>query len=89
MDWSSSKILKKEFSSALRGKNITYLLLPFSFREFLKAKKFKEDIKSFEGRGKLQKLLKDFLFIGGYPEVILNEEKKDFSLEKLFWWNFL
>jgi len=48
---SSSKILKKEFSSALRGKNITYLLLPFSFREFLKAKKFKEDIKSFEGRG--------------------------------------
>ena len=81
---SSSKILKKDFSSALRGKNITYLLLPFSFREFLKAKKFKEDIKSFEGRGKLQKLLKDFLFIGGYPEVILNEEKKDFLWRSYF-----
>jgi len=81
---SSSKILKKEFSSSLRGKNIAYLLLPFSFREFLKAKRFEEDIRSFEGRGKLQKLLKDFLFIGGYPEVVLNEEKKDFLWRSYF-----
>jgi predicted AAA+ superfamily ATPase len=81
---SSSKILKKEFSSSLRGKNITYLLLPFSFREFLKARKFEDDIRTFEGRGKLQKLLKDFLFIGGYPEVVLNEEKKDFLWRSYF-----
>lgn len=68
---SSSKILKKEFSSLLKGKNITYLLFPFSFREFLKAKGFQNDIRTFEGRGKIQKLLKDFLTIGGYPEVVL------------------
>jgi len=81
---SSSKILKKEFSSLLKGKNITYLLFPFSFREFLKAKGFQNDIRTFEGRGKIQKLLKDFLTIGGYPEVVLNEEKKDFLWRSYF-----
>lgn len=81
---SSSKILRKEFSSLLRGKNITYILLPFSFREFLKAKKFEEDLRTFEGRGKLQKFLKEFLLVGGYPEVVLNEEKKDFLWKTYF-----
>jgi predicted AAA+ superfamily ATPase len=81
---SSSKILRKEFSSLLRGKNIIYILLPFSFREFLRAKKFEEDLRTFEGRGKLQKLLKEFLLIGGYPEVVLNEEKKDFLWKTYF-----
>ena len=81
---SSSKILKKEFSSLLRGKNITYLLLPFSFREFLKAKRFQDDLRTFEGRGKVQKFLKDFLLVGGYPEVVLNEDKKDFLWKTYF-----
>ena len=81
---SSSKILKKEFSASLRGKNITYLLLPFSFREFLKARKIEIDLYSFEGKGKIQKNLKDFLFIGGYPEVVLNEEKKEFIWKSYF-----
>jgi predicted AAA+ superfamily ATPase len=66
---SSSKILKKEFSSLLRGKNVTQILLPFSFREFLRAKEFQEDLRTFEGRGKVQKFLKDFLLIGGYMYV--------------------
>jgi hypothetical protein len=81
---SSSKILRKEFSSLLRGKNIIYLLLPFSFREFLKAKRFQEDLRTFEGRGRVQKLLKDFLLLGGYPEVVLNEDKKDFLWKSYF-----
>jgi predicted AAA+ superfamily ATPase len=81
---SSSKILKKEFSSLLRGKNITYLLLPFSFREFLKAEGYQEDSRTFEGRGKIQKMLKDFLLTGGYPEVVLNEDKKDFLWKSYF-----
>ncbi|MGC9150081.1 MAG: ATP-binding protein [Candidatus Micrarchaeia archaeon] len=81
---SSSKILKKEFSSLLRGKNITFLLLPFSFREFLKAKGLNENLRTFEGMGRVQKLLKDYLLIGGYPEVVLNEEKKDFLWKSYF-----
>jgi predicted AAA+ superfamily ATPase len=81
---SSSKILKKEFSSLLRGKNVTQILLPFSFREFLRAKEFQEDLRTFEGRGKVQKFLKDFLLIGGYPEVVLNEDKKDFLWRSYF-----
>jgi hypothetical protein len=65
--------LRKEFASSLRSKNLTFLLLPFNFREFLKAKNFKEDLRTSEGRGLVQKLLKDFLLNGGYPEVVLNE----------------
>jgi predicted AAA+ superfamily ATPase len=59
-------------------------LLPFSFREFLKARGLTEDLRTFEGMGKAQKLLKDFLVIGGYPEVVLNEEKKDFLWKSYF-----
>jgi predicted AAA+ superfamily ATPase len=90
---SSSKILKKEFSSALRGKNITYLLLPFSFREFLKAKRVEADIRTSEGIGRIQNLLKEYLFLGGYPEVVLNEERKDFLwrsyLDEIFYKDFV
>jgi predicted AAA+ superfamily ATPase len=81
---SSSKILRREFSPSLRGKNITLLLLPFSFREFLKAKGFREDVRTSEGRGKVQKLLKDFLLIGGYPEVVLNDERREFLWKSYF-----
>jgi len=81
---SSSKILRREFSSSLRGKNITLLLLPFSFREFLKAKGFREDVRTSEGRGKVQKLLKDFLLIGGYPEVVLNDERRELLWKSYF-----
>jgi len=90
---SSSKILKKEFSSALRGKNVTYLLLPFSFREFLKAKRVEADVRTSEGVGKIQNLLKEYLFLGGYPEVVLNEERKDFLwrsyLDEIFYKDFV
>ncbi len=74
---SSSKILRKEFSSALRGKAVVKLLLPFSFREFLKARKHKIETRTFEGRGEILKHLEDFITLGGYPEVVLNAEKKE------------
>ena len=38
MTGSSSKLLSKEIATQLRGRTYSYLLLPFSFREYLKAK---------------------------------------------------
>ena len=73
---SSSKLLPKEISTELRGRTLNYILLPFSFREFIAAKKEKVDIHTFEGRGSTLKLLKEFLSYGSYPEVILNKDKK-------------
>lgn len=74
---SSSKLLPKEIATQLRGKSITYLLLGFSFREFLKAKKVKiEKVLSQIEKAKIKRLLKEYLDFGSFPEVILREEKE-------------
>ncbi len=79
---SSSKLLSREMATQLRGRSITYLLLPFSFREFLKAKGFHiEAHPTFEEMGKILKYLKEYLHYGGFPEVVLARES--FQKEKL------
>jgi predicted AAA+ superfamily ATPase len=35
---SSSRLLGREIATRLRGRTLSFLLLPFSFREFLRAK---------------------------------------------------
>jgi len=73
---SSSKLLPKEISTELRGRTTNYILLPFSFKEFIQARKEKVDIHTFEGKGDILKLLKEFLTYGSYPEVALSEDKE-------------
>ncbi len=72
---SSSKLLSKEIATQLRGRSLTYLLLPFSFREFLKAKGF-EVKETYECIGKLLKLLEEYMYFGGFPEVVLSSNKE-------------
>jgi len=79
---SSSKLLSREIATQLRGRSISYLLLPFSFREFLKAKNFEpEKFLTFEEMGKILRLLREYLDFGGFPEVVLSESR--FQKEKL------
>jgi len=73
---SSSKLLSKEIATQLRGRTLNYLLLPFSFKEFLKARKFK--IKRYFSESevsKIKKMLREYLHWGGFPEVVLKENK--------------
>ncbi|MHA1698775.1 MAG: ATP-binding protein [Promethearchaeota archaeon] len=71
---SNSKLLSSELSTHLTGRHITIELLPFSFREFLRAKG--EDPKESErGIGRLQRLLSEYLEYGGFPEIVLQENK--------------
>ncbi|MCD6564280.1 MAG: ATP-binding protein [Thermoproteales archaeon] len=72
---SSSKLLPKEISTELRGRSITYLLLPFSFREFVRAKKIDITTMTFEKIGSILRGLQEYLEFGGFPEVVLSEEK--------------
>jgi len=59
---SSSKLLPKEIATQLRGRSVTYLLLGFSFREFLKAKKVKvEKVLSQIEKAKIKRLFKEYL----------------------------
>ncbi len=73
---SSSKLLGGEIASRLRGRTLSFLLLPFSFREFLKAKNV--DVKpltTMDEAAKIKALLREYLEFGGFPEVVLNEMK--------------
>ena len=72
---SSSKLLSREIATQLRGRTLTYLLLPFSFREFLNAKNIGREVHTYEQRGTILKYLREYLDYGGYPEVVLYEEK--------------
>jgi hypothetical protein len=72
---SSSKLLSKEIATSLRGRAISYAILPFSFREFLKARGFKvEKYLSSGKKSKLLNLMLEYLKFGGFPEVVLESD---------------
>ena len=73
---SSSKLLSSEISTSLRGRTLSYVLLPFSFREFLKMKKFVFDASRLDSKQKsaLLGLLDEYIEFGGFPEVILEKD---------------
>lgn len=67
---SSSRLLGREIATALRGRCLSYLLLPFSFREFLDHRGIvvPERIGS-DDRTRILGLLDEYLEFGGFPEV--------------------
>lgn len=80
---SSSKLLSKEIATSLRGRSISYLLLPFSFKEFLRSKNFfYSNNLSSEEKNKLLVFLREYLDFGGFPEILL-EENKDLKMKYL------
>lgn len=73
---SSSKLLSKEIATSLRGRTLSYLLLPFSFQEFVRSKSsslLKAPLGS-QQKSKLLSLLEEHLAFGGYPEVFQASE---------------
>lgn len=72
---SNSRLLSKEIATSLRGKAISYLLLPFSFKEYLKLKNLEIE-KNLEYSNKIFELKKHFnIFMkeGGFPEIVLSD----------------
>jgi hypothetical protein len=82
---SSSKLASNEVATELRGRYKSVLLLPFSFKEFLKYKNFDYDEKtefSSNKKGVLGKLLDEYLRFGGYPQIVKAgavEEKRELA----------
>ncbi len=81
---SSSKLLSKEIATQLRGRTFSYLLLPFSFREFLKAKNVTTEYLTMDEAAKIRNLLRKYLEFGGFPEVVLEETEKERILKEYF-----
>lgn len=82
---SSSKLLSKEIATSMAGRNLSYIILPFSFKEFLKAKKI--EIKRFYSSSetaKISNFLENYFNYGGYPETIVYEQEREKILMDIF-----
>ncbi len=74
---SSSELLSIEIATALAGRNLSYIVYPFSFREFVKAKGMNEDKESLKystKKGLVLKALDEYLEYGSFPEVALTKD---------------
>lgn len=89
---SCSYLLKKEYSALLTGRNLTFEVFPLSFEEFLGFNSIainKENLKKslFLEKTKINilGLLKKYLELGGFPEIVLKDEPfKTRLLEQYF-----
>lgn len=84
---SSSKLLAREVATQLRGRVVTYFLLPFSFREYLRSLGVKVDREllkySDRARGEVLHYLSQYLSEGGFPELVLKRELYDELLHSI------
>ena len=72
---SSSKLLRDEVATSMRGRCISYTLLPFSFREFLQARGQEIPVHpSSAERARMMNLLREYVTFGGFPEVALEDD---------------
>ncbi|MGB7295576.1 MAG: ATP-binding protein [Candidatus Aminicenantales bacterium] len=81
---SSSKLMSREIATQLRGRTTRYEVFPFSFREILSAKgiQLKKDIAYSMERFSIKNYLDEYLTMGGFPEIVL-EESQDLRMRIL------
>ena len=63
-------------SRPLRGRMLHYEIYPLSFREFMSFKGHKVEL-TVAGIGRIEQALDEYLIFGGFPEVVLTEDKTD------------
>lgn len=71
---SSSKLLRDEVATALRGKAVSSLVYPLSFKEFLRFKGFEGSTSSTKGQAEVRRHFEEYLKWGGYPAIPQAEE---------------
>ncbi len=76
---STSKLLSKEFGILLTGRWVEVRTYPLDFQEFLlfKQLKIKDKLDILAQKVKIKQLLREYLEFGGFPLVVLKEEKKE------------
>ncbi len=71
---SSSKLLRDEIATELRGKSVSSTVYPLSFKEFLEFRNFDHSPASTKGQAEAARLFDDYLTWGAYPAVVLADE---------------
>lgn len=81
---SSSITIKSNIQESLAGRKFLHKLLPLDFEEFLLFKGVKTDklkkLQTFKGqlpKTEFKKEIEEFMIYGGYPEVVLSDNKKE------------
>ncbi len=81
---SSSKVSSREIPTELRGRALEIRVFPLSFREFLRFGGAEIDFDTVEysenRMAELSKLLDEYIYYGGMPEVVLSSEAKKFEI---------
>ena len=71
---SSAKMLGKEIAASLRGRNISYNLLPLSFEEYCKFQNLHvAEVYSTQAKAVFKSQFEKYLRFGGYPETVFME----------------
>lgn len=82
---SSSKMLKHDIATELRGKAISTTLYPLSFAEFLKFNNFGHRKESTKGSAEARRLFDQYLKWGAYPAISnLDEYLRETLLQEYF-----
>ena len=71
---SSYELLSSEIATSLAGRNLTYVVYPFSFEEYISARGIKiSKLQKYSAeKGIILKVFNDFLEYGSFPEITLN-----------------
>ncbi|RLE44989.1 ATP-binding protein [Candidatus Woesearchaeota archaeon] len=85
---SCSYLLKKEYSTLLTGRNLTFEVFPLGFEEFLlfkgieiNKKNIKKSLVLDKTKLRFLKLLKEYINLGGFPEIFF--KPKNFKMKVL------
>lgn len=81
---SNANLLSRDYGTLLTGRHLSKTLMPLSFKEFLRFKKYElHRVLTERDRANIKKFLDEYLNFGGFPEVVLSENK-DQMLSQLF-----
>jgi len=74
---SSSKLLSTDIATSLRGRTLSYSIMPFSFSEVLRSNDISVDRRTpySNKRHVIKKVLEEYMEFGGYPEVVLAQSR--------------
>ncbi len=79
---SSSKLLSGELATVLTGRHLDIFTFPLGFEEFLHFRnlEIKDELDVIANKIEIQRFLNEYFEFGGFPEVILSDNKKELLL---------